>query len=245
MDVPVIELTDVMKSFGPVDVLKGVDFKAYAGKVTALVGDNGAGKSTLIKGLAGVQPYDSGVIRFDGKPCSCTPPARRPPSASRSCTRTSRCARTSTSSRTCSWAARRLTTGMFDEACHGARGLAHAAVAVGAHREVGAPEGLVAVGRAAPDRRDRPLGAAEGQARHPRRADRRPRRRADRAGAQPGAAAGRLRRRASIIISHNLADVFEVADDIACSTSARWSPTSRPRKTTRDDVVGYITGTKT
>ncbi|CAN5234245.1 ATP-binding cassette domain-containing protein [soil metagenome] len=67
MDVPVIELTGVKKSFGPVDVLKGVDLRAYAGKVTALVGDNGAGKSTLVKGLAGVQPYDQGEIRFNGE----------------------------------------------------------------------------------------------------------------------------------------------------------------------------------
>jgi D-xylose transport system ATP-binding protein len=66
MDVPVIELTDIVKSFGPVSVLKGVNLRAYAGKVTALVGDNGAGKSTLVKGLAGVQPYDSGEIKFRG-----------------------------------------------------------------------------------------------------------------------------------------------------------------------------------
>jgi D-xylose transport system ATP-binding protein len=65
---PIIELEGVVKSFGPVDVLKGVGLKAYPGKVTALVGDNGAGKSTLIKGLAGVQPYDAGVVRFDGEP---------------------------------------------------------------------------------------------------------------------------------------------------------------------------------
>jgi len=66
MDAPIIELADVVKSFGPVSVLKGVSLKAYPGKVTALVGDNGAGKSTLIKGLAGVQPYDSGTVKFDG-----------------------------------------------------------------------------------------------------------------------------------------------------------------------------------
>ncbi len=66
-DTPLIELTDVVKSFGPVSVLKGVNLKAYPGKVTALVGDNGAGKSTLIKGLAGVQPYDGGVVRFEGE----------------------------------------------------------------------------------------------------------------------------------------------------------------------------------
>ena len=67
LSVPVIELTGVRKGFGPVEVLKGVDFAAYAGQVTALVGDNGAGKSTLIKGLAGVQPYDEGLIRFAGQ----------------------------------------------------------------------------------------------------------------------------------------------------------------------------------
>ncbi|GMA92083.1 hypothetical protein GCM10025869_26120 [Homoserinibacter gongjuensis] len=67
MDAPLIELSGIVKSFGPVSVLKGVNLKAYAGKVTALVGDNGAGKSTLIKGLAGVQPYDGGEVRFEGK----------------------------------------------------------------------------------------------------------------------------------------------------------------------------------
>ena len=67
MDEPIIELSGVVKSFGPVSVLKGVALKAYPGKVTALVGDNGAGKSTLIKGLAGVQPYDSGTVKFEGK----------------------------------------------------------------------------------------------------------------------------------------------------------------------------------
>jgi D-xylose transport system ATP-binding protein len=44
-----------------------VSLKAYPGKVTALVGDNGAGKSTLIKGLAGVQPYDEGTVKFNGE----------------------------------------------------------------------------------------------------------------------------------------------------------------------------------
>jgi D-xylose transport system ATP-binding protein len=67
MDAPLIELSGIVKSFGPVSVLKGVNLKAYAGKVTALVGDNGAGKSTLIKGLAGVQPYDGGEVRFEGE----------------------------------------------------------------------------------------------------------------------------------------------------------------------------------
>ncbi|AYG05110.1 ATP-binding cassette domain-containing protein [Gryllotalpicola protaetiae] len=74
METPIIELTGVVKSFGPVNVLRGVELRAYPGKVTALVGDNGAGKSTLIKGLAGVQPYDEGEVRFEGKPVSLTHP---------------------------------------------------------------------------------------------------------------------------------------------------------------------------
>ena len=72
--VPVIELKGVEKSFGAVDVLKGVNFAVEAGKVTALVGDNGAGKSTLIKGLAGIQPYDKGSVKFEGKEISIDSP---------------------------------------------------------------------------------------------------------------------------------------------------------------------------
>jgi D-xylose transport system ATP-binding protein len=64
---PIIELRDIKKGFGPVEVLKEINFYAHAGEVTALVGDNGAGKSTLIKGIAGIQSYDSGKIIFEGK----------------------------------------------------------------------------------------------------------------------------------------------------------------------------------
>lgn len=63
---PLLELRGINKSFGPVHVLKGVDLSVHAGKVTALVGDNGAGKSTLIKGIAGIYPFDSGEYRFEG-----------------------------------------------------------------------------------------------------------------------------------------------------------------------------------
>ena len=69
-----IELRDVRKSFGPGDVLKGVNLKIHAGMVSALVGDNGAGKSTLIKGLSGAQSYDSGEVHFEDKPVSLTSP---------------------------------------------------------------------------------------------------------------------------------------------------------------------------
>jgi len=55
-------------------VLKGVNLDAYAGKVTALVGDNGAGKSTLIKGIAGIYAYDEGSYTFEGQPVHVTSP---------------------------------------------------------------------------------------------------------------------------------------------------------------------------
>jgi D-xylose transport system ATP-binding protein len=74
MVAPIIELRDIRKGFGPVEVLKGVNLKVYPGQVSALVGDNGAGKSTLIKGLAGVQPYDSGDVLIDGSPAELNTP---------------------------------------------------------------------------------------------------------------------------------------------------------------------------
>jgi D-xylose transport system ATP-binding protein len=65
---PILELRGVNKSFGVVHVLHDVDFRVYPGEVTALVGDNGAGKSTLVKAIAGIHPIDSGEYLFEGKP---------------------------------------------------------------------------------------------------------------------------------------------------------------------------------
>jgi D-xylose transport system ATP-binding protein len=62
-----LDIRGVSKRFGAVQALSEVDFQARAGEVTALVGDNGAGKSTLIKGIAGIYPFDSGEIYFDGQ----------------------------------------------------------------------------------------------------------------------------------------------------------------------------------
>jgi len=63
---PILELRGVSKHFGAVQALQDVDFRAFPGEVMALVGDNGAGKSTLIKGIAGIHPYDGGEVLFDG-----------------------------------------------------------------------------------------------------------------------------------------------------------------------------------
>jgi D-xylose transport system ATP-binding protein len=64
---PLLQLRGVSKRFGAVQALTDVDFAAHAGQVTALVGDNGAGKSTLIKTISGIQPFDQGDYLFDGQ----------------------------------------------------------------------------------------------------------------------------------------------------------------------------------
>jgi D-xylose transport system ATP-binding protein len=74
MSDPILSLRGVNKSFGPVHVLKNVDFDAYAGQVTALVGDNGAGKSTLIKCIAGIYQAEEGQFHFEGKKVEVTGP---------------------------------------------------------------------------------------------------------------------------------------------------------------------------
>ncbi|MDO9377489.1 MAG: ATP-binding cassette domain-containing protein [Nocardioidaceae bacterium] len=71
---PLLELRGINKSFGAVHVLHDVDFAVYPGQVTALVGDNGAGKSTLVKALAGIYPADSGEYLFEGKPVTVNGP---------------------------------------------------------------------------------------------------------------------------------------------------------------------------
>lgn len=64
---PIVEMKNIKKYYGHVKALDGVDFEIYPGEVLALVGDNGAGKSTLIKALAGVIVPDEGSISVYGK----------------------------------------------------------------------------------------------------------------------------------------------------------------------------------
>jgi len=71
---PTLELRGVNKSFGAVQVLHDVHMKVFPGQVTALVGDNGAGKSTLIKSIAGIHAIDSGEILFEGRAVSVSGP---------------------------------------------------------------------------------------------------------------------------------------------------------------------------
>ena len=66
-DTPLIEVKNASKAFGAVQALYKVDFDVRPGEVMALVGDNGAGKTTLIKGIAGIYPFDDGEVLIDGE----------------------------------------------------------------------------------------------------------------------------------------------------------------------------------
>ena len=72
--IPVLEMRNVDKSFGPIDVLHEISLKVHQGEVLCLLGDNGAGKSTLIKTLAGVHQPTRGEMLMDGKPVNFTRP---------------------------------------------------------------------------------------------------------------------------------------------------------------------------
>jgi ABC-type sugar transport system ATPase subunit len=65
---PLLSLRGIGKSFGPVQALTGIDLDVPVGQVTALVGDNGAGKTTLIKCIAGIHEPSSGQMLWNGRP---------------------------------------------------------------------------------------------------------------------------------------------------------------------------------
>jgi len=68
MTTPILELKDINKSFGPIDVLHDISLQVRGGEVLCLLGDNGAGKSTLIKIMSGVHWPTSGDVLMDGTP---------------------------------------------------------------------------------------------------------------------------------------------------------------------------------
>jgi simple sugar transport system ATP-binding protein len=73
---PILEARGIVKDFGRVRALRGADFTVYPAEVVALVGDNGAGKSTLVKCLAGVEHPDAGEIVFEGSPVMLNTPTQ-------------------------------------------------------------------------------------------------------------------------------------------------------------------------
>ncbi len=69
-----LQLRDIKKNFGAVEVLRGVSFDLGAGECVAVVGDNGAGKSTLMKIITGVYAASDGEVVLDGQTINGTPP---------------------------------------------------------------------------------------------------------------------------------------------------------------------------
>ncbi len=241
---PIIELTDVVKSFGPVSVLKGVNLKAYAGKVTALVGDNGAGKSTLIKGLAGVQPYDSGKVRFNGETVHLHNPREAARLGIEVVYQDLALCDNLDIVQNMFLGREELGVGTFDEgkmereAAETLRQLSVRTVR-SVRQKVSSLSGgqrqTVAIARSVLKKAkvvilDEPtaaLGVAQTE--------------------QVLDLVARLAEQnvAVIIISHNLADVFQVADFISVLYLGQMVASVKAADTTRDDIVGYITGSKT
>jgi rhamnose transport system ATP-binding protein len=72
---PLLELRQLVKNYGGVRALRGVDFDLRAGEVHALLGENGAGKSTLIKVVTGAHAPNGGTITLAGQTVSGLTPA--------------------------------------------------------------------------------------------------------------------------------------------------------------------------
>ena len=64
---PLVEIKDIHKSFGPLEVLKGVDFSVNQGEVVCLIGKSGSGKSTLLRCINLLETPDSGMIHVFGE----------------------------------------------------------------------------------------------------------------------------------------------------------------------------------
>jgi ABC-type histidine transport system ATPase subunit len=64
---PIITIVDLHKSFGPLEVLKGITLEARQGQVVALIGSSGSGKSTLLRCINMLEVPDSGTVTVDGE----------------------------------------------------------------------------------------------------------------------------------------------------------------------------------
>ena len=241
---PLLELKGIDKSFGAVQVLHGVDLTVRLGRVTALVGDNGAGKSTLIKGIAGIHPFDHGEYLFEGQPVHVANPKQANALGIEVVYQDlALCDNLDIVHNM--FLGRELKKGFrLDESAMETRAAeVLASLSVRTVRSIrqhvaslsGGQRQTVAIARAVLwnsklvilDEPTAALGVAQTE--------------------QVLNLVERLASQgvAVVLISHNLADVFAVADDIAVLYLGQMVAQIAVKDTTRDDVVGYITGTKT
>ena len=115
--VPLVEMRNMRVSFGGVHAVDGVSVDLYPGEVVGLVGGNGAGKSTLIRALSGAHPADEGEILIDGRRVSIANPRDAKDLGIETIYQTLALADNGTPRRTCSWAVRsRRALGLLDDA---------------------------------------------------------------------------------------------------------------------------------
>lgn len=74
---PNLQIKNLVKNFGDVKVIKGVDLDIEDKDFVVFVGPSGCGKSTMLRLIAGLEEVTSGTIHLDGKDISNTPPAKR------------------------------------------------------------------------------------------------------------------------------------------------------------------------
>jgi D-xylose transport system ATP-binding protein len=248
---PLLALRGVTKRFGQVEALTEVDFDVDRGQVVALVGDNGAGKSTLIKAMDGVQPADDGEMFFDGEKVSVPTPKAAVKLGIATvfqdlalCDNLDVVANLFLGQEEVSGDGRSVPVHTLDETEMEERALGLldelSVTTLGSVRtEVGSLSGgqrqSVAIARSLLgepkvvllDEPTAALGVAQT--------------------AQVLKLIARLRERnlGVVVISHNLADVFEVADKIFVLRLGRRAATFDVAETTREEVVASITGADT
>jgi polar amino acid transport system ATP-binding protein len=67
MTIPMVEAVEVHKSFGPVEVLRGIDLTVMPGEVACIIGPSGSGKSTFLRCINHLERIDAGAMRVNGQ----------------------------------------------------------------------------------------------------------------------------------------------------------------------------------
>ena len=245
---PLLEARGIVKRFGRVHALRGANFTVNAGEVVALVGDNGAGKSTLVKRSSGVHPPDAGEIVFEGRPVADRHAAEAAArSGSRPSTRTSRSPPTSTPPPTSSSAARSCAAGLLGKLGfldnREMRRRTDEAFTRPRRRRPGHEARRWRTCRAASARASRSAARSRGRARSSSWTSRRRRSASSRpATCSTSSSASATAGLAVVLISHNMPEVFEVADRIEVLRLGERVARFRRGEVTMEDVVGAMTG---